>query len=579
MRRVLLPMLILLLVMPMRLTAAPPLNDLTALARFAPPDNVIFAALRTDPAYFEELDSLLGFVASGLPGLLPPGITARALVNDQLIPDFDEQVAPWLGDTVAISLGFSTSAATPDTLFIMNITDRAAALAYLNDRFGLDTRFEAQDIASYTLYQDSRSFDPLHLLLGEDVLIYSNNLSQLETVARGDFSPLSASAAFTDALTYLPAAGYNAVAYMATSQLLLATQSLGSELDNPAVDLLATADITQIFGLTILEGRTLALDFASNIGNLESMAAIMGDMPLPDPADYPPVDLNFLRHLPASTQFVVLGTGLGPQLNASFNSLSMLGELAQQQMASDFGRPGLAMQPFTAGDLGGLFQGGLTVTFAGLTGLHLEEDVLRWLPNDYAVYASLIAVASDLPASLDLGLLAAVSDADAAANIVARITDAAERYDAPRSTERIGSGQALVLPQLVRVLLEQALPRSLLDATPELDLLIGADESVLAIGLRPGVTYALDPVGVSLADTPGFGYAAGALLLPEAQTVAYINPAALRAALNDTNLVAFAPELAQLSQLLGLLESATISTRMPSAAFSQGRFTMTFAAR
>jgi len=56
--------------------AASPLDDLTALAAYAPADTAFFAAMRTDDAFLDELDVLIGRVAGNFPpemrGEMPP---------------------------------------------------------------------------------------------------------------------------------------------------------------------------------------------------------------------------------------------------------------------------------------------------------------------------------------------------------------------------------------------------------------------------------------------------------------------------------------------------------------------------
>jgi len=118
-----------------------------------------------------------------------------------------------------------------------------------------------------------------------------------------------------------------------------------------------------------------------------------------------------------------------------------------------------------------------------------------------------------------------------------------------------------------------------LDATPELDVVVGASPEVFVVASRPGAAFALDQDGESLADTAAYGYAAENLFVPGGQAVYYISFDALADALRATGLDAIDPSMGDVMRLLDTLESATASTVSISNAQSVGRLTITLAAR
>lgn len=570
---------------------APAVSDLVALARYYPTETPLFATFDTSEQLFDDLDGLLAVLRTSIPDLIPSDVNAGDLVDELSGGGFASMIRPWLGDRVGVGVldVESVSDSQPSVLVAIEITGREAARAFLDTSMSnASSRYTESEVRDYTLFVDT-SFQQMHYLLGEDVLFISNDLDYLETtLSSGDFARLSDNASFHETFGLLPEQSYYGLAYMNTSAVI------GSEAldefsdDSPMMAVyqsLAEADIHQSFGMTILDGRTLTIDYANNVGSYEAFASLLlGEGgTFPDPSAYPPVDLGFASHLSARSQLVIQGSGLGAQISGFFDTMSMYGNIFQQMMNDEFFRYGMGMGsvPFLDSDWGGLAQGWTTVTFAGLTGLNLNADVLSWMTGDYAMFLDLIAVESDLTLSLDMGFITRNTDSAAANNVLSKITSAAERYGLVNTTETHGSGSALVLPQPVRILFppDFMVSKDVIDATPELDVMVGVSEDVFVAGSRPGVEYALNPSGESLADTAAFASAVESLFLPGSQAVFYIGFDALADALRETGLAGMSRDMAEVMYVLGAFESATISTVSHSLEHSTGRMTLTLAER
>lgn len=566
---------------------APPVSDLAALARYYPSETALFATFDTSEQLFDDLDGLLGVLRTSIPDLIPSEVSARALMDELSGGGFDSMIRPWLGDRVAIGVLDIASLmdSRPSGLVAIEITGREAAQAFINSA---SSRYSEREVRSYTLFEDSSS-EQTHYLLGDDILFISNDLDYLETTIPGDdFTRLSDEAIFQETLGLLIAPGYYGMFYMDTSALLDVTAQDEFGDDFPMMELyqgMVDADIHQTFGVTILDDHTLTLDYANNIGSYENFASVLlgDDAVLPDPSAYPPVDVAFARHLPARSQLVIQGAALGGQISGMFDIFTIYGSIFQQMMADELYGYGMGLSeiPFLDSDWGGLAQGWATVTFAGLTGLNLNDEVLSWMTGDFALFLDLIAVESDLTLSLDMGFITQNTDSAAVNNVLGKMTSAAERYGLVNTTETHGGGSALVLPQPVRILFppDFMVSKDVIDATPELDVMIGVSEDVFVAGSRPGVEYALNPSGESLADTAAYTSAVESAFLPGSQSIFYIGFDALADALRETGLAGMSRDMAEVMYILGAVESATISTVSHSTAHSAGRLTLTLAQR
>ncbi len=563
--------------------SAQPEDSLTALAEIFPADSLVVISGRTDDAFIQTLDALLARVTAVFPAF---GTTSVSATLDSLAQsidpegDFDSVFRPWLGDTAALGLVMNPAEDfTPTaTLLAFEITDRAAAEAFVEAaEGGAHMRSES---GSVTVYRGAEDYEAVYIISDSTLLaIISGSLA--DRFISGDYPRLSDADGFTDTVALLPAASYNAGVYLNLPAVMAAQMQMGTPPNNPLearfVEAFMAALGPQAYGFTILEDRTLTMDVAVTFRDTTELDALFGEGVL-DMSNMPPVSTALADQLPQDTQFVIAGTALGSQVLRGFDALSaftdVLFEELDAEMADD---PFLQaqMQQFNPlrefVDLGGLSQGSLTVLFAGMTGLNLEDDVLAHLNGDYALWLNIIDVESDLPLWVDFGFTSQM-DAGAAASIVDHVTDAATRYGLFFSTEA-----GVFVTPLLRALVFRDAPEGF--DTPALDLMLaGSDSAGLILGTRPGVTAMLETDRTSLSNNPVFS-AAQALLLPDASQVYFFNALALSDSLQATGLAEMGiRDVEDAMRLLSLLESGTVSITQPDASTMLGRFTLTLSA-
>ncbi|MDX1994187.1 MAG: DUF3352 domain-containing protein [bacterium] len=597
-------LLLLLLALPLTLALtspaqATPLDELSAPSARFPADTLAFGVIRTDDAYLDQLDTLLDAVGNRLPGLIPPGISTRTLFSLLSGADFDTTIRAWLGDFIAV--GLPADAITADTvsiptfpaLLVIDITDRDAAEAFIDEMrmVPTDTRTESDDYVLIVSDQGEA------LLIADDVLIFGASEAAVTAAYEMPEDSLAESDLFTAALAALPEDDYNALVYLDAQALtqsslaLLDEQMAAFQTPNfSAAELSILSSLEQsaaiigqvAAGLTILEDRNLVLDV---VNTLDEATAAARDAQ-PGMIAQTPINPDFAANIPADAQFVIHDNGFGPEFLAAFESLDALGPLLQAQIDTILALTlieGTEVPPeidllsrldLGAVSLGGLTRANLSVLFAGLTGLNLEDDVLSWMTGDYASYLRLLTVDEPLSVTLDAGLLFEATDPDAASAVLTQLETAANAYQLGSAKEEIGEGSALVLEAPLRVLLQGIVPPDAILAE-ELNLLIGTNEEVFALGSRPAVEDALLPQGDRLLDSPVYQYAAETLLLPDPFIVYFINVPPLTEALPALSVLVPENDLRQIGFFLGVLESATISARMSDDNAITARLTLT----
>jgi hypothetical protein len=574
--------LLLLLLMAVGVTAAQPVptTDLSSLARYYEEDALVFASIRTDEAFFQEIDTLADRVIGFLPESERPEMGLLDSLNQELQAEtgqtLDEAIFPWLGDTAAIGI----PALMPENLdqndapfyAAFDIDDPAAARAYLENVTD-DATITEQN--GFTLIE---GMDGNLIAIGTDVLFLStteyNNMLPLSGVA----SPLSEDAAFTDTLGQLPADGYNALAYINTGQLqqeiFAAAEAEGEDIPGLLMQL-SNATLGQAFGATIQGDSALTLDVVQVIDT-----AIYDEFGL---EIYRPgaVDLNFASRIPADAPLVIHGADFGSSLQASLDMLRTFGDYLQEnETLADLTETGqdVPLSPTERALLNNVdpawLLGAFNSTFAGFTGLSFERDVLTTLDSDAALYLRVIPSEGFplLPVTPDFAAIFQTSDPAANAEFVQSLVDAFAAYDLDYATESYGDGQAIVVDELTRQLG--------MEPVPQFDVLIGGSDSVFALGTRRAVEAALDTSG-GLAATDAFSTASQSLL-PEPTNVWYLGTDPLFALL-DTLLQQGVVTPADLDddgraflRLASIIESATVSTQSPAEGIGVSRAVLNF---
>lgn len=524
---------------------AAPQAELTALAAYYPLQAPLFAAMRTDDAYIAELDAALAGVLAKLPeGTVPPGFSLRSALNmlaaQTGTADFDAAVRPWLGDTAAV--GFLSpegmSGSSQEFVIAAQITDRAAAAAFwkaLLDRTN-STYGEITDRA-YTFYtMDIEAPEEGGLLITDDVMLLG--VGDLRAMLLTREARLNQYAAFTDALTLLPADRYNAVIYMDAAAIARAMPDSEAQLAAGLVG-------TQMVGLTVLDDRSLVIDAVSLAGeqSLESLGLNLGALT--------PVDPAFAAHLPADASLVAHAANLRALYDAV---IGLAG--ANTPNAEEFEK-NLQQIEFAV---------------RGFTGLELEEDILSWMTGDFAAFASINNDAIQLALKraleggsfmletvpLEFGVLVEATDAAKAQALSAALGKALAQFtqqapDVSISQEQIAGVDVTVLSTQVELSPPVKAP---------LDVVIGANDRVFVIATRKAATAILE--GAPGLDTnPAFNQAAR-YLLPDASSVWYMDSDGFSSVFTVTTLALLGPSIQNVfDEIVAGLESGAVATLSP----------------
>jgi hypothetical protein len=544
--------------------------ELSALARYVPEDALAYVAIRTDDEFIAAVNALIN---KGLP-YFPPDETPsevdilellNAELDNQGLGSFEDSIRPWLGNTAAAAFfAPEDMAGDPDILVILD-ADGQAALDFAAPLLE-DGDFEETSINNMTAYQNDDEFNPVTIAFGDDAIFLSNN-EDLIPAGQAD-SPMSDNAGFTSMLGSLPAEEYVSIIYINTPQInrLILEQMEQSGANYPDyVEEFLNVTGGMAVGFTMLNDEALVMDMVQSI---DISAFEDFGVTLANPSA---LDLSFSNHIPADAVAVLQGSDFGAGVQTAFNNVRAFGEYIKANggladWIDPYGYQFTTEEQRHAAnqiDLAWII-GSINLSFAGATGLSLENDVLPVLDGDAAAYLRVLPVDDYFsPIIPDGALLFQTSDAAAAEALVNQLTAAATAYDTPVSSEDFGNGVAMVLPASESMGMDY----------PALDVLIGASDDVIAIGTRGAVEASLNTSG-GLADDATF-QAAMQYTLSDSQSLAYFTPTpffnAVDPAIEDGSFY-FDDESANAYRLMSLVESATISSRVTADGLSSIRF-------
>jgi hypothetical protein len=222
----------------------------------------------------------------------------------------------------------------------------------------------------------------------------------------------------------------------------------------------------------------------------------------------------------------------------------------------------------------------VNLTFTGLTGLNLEQDVLPWMGVNYALYLRLIPLAEEtgLPLTLDMGAVSEATDPAGPAALVESIAATFEDYEVNFFERQESGGTALVFSGLIPATFPTYMQEPM-RAIREFDFMVGSTETTFVAGTRPAVTFSLDPQGDTLADAAAFTEALG-YALDGAQQFAFLNTRAfvpLIEQMRDRVAPRQSRDLEDLRTLAGLLSSGSISMVADAESGAVARFVLTLA--
>lgn len=468
------------------------LDDLNSgaigMARYFPTGTDIFFAMRVDDAYVGELDAVIDKVIRQLPRefRVPPFSLADELQN-VTIPNMSyAELRAMLGDHVAFAAG-NSSVLFDDTsrndesapfMVAVEIRDRAAVENFVAST---NSRLERRSESDYTIFEDVNN-DTYFTI--SNSLLYITSVSMLPPTS----ATLLDDSQFVATMQALPAPSYNIAFYIDARPLMnTALLQMGS---NPprAMQEMFLQFGSIAFGLTILDGNTLTMDWVQKT---------------PSFMRYEPIDPAFVRFAPAGTSAVIHASGLSDQINYL---LEIVRDAARQVDQRD------PMLDVRAG-------------FAML-GLNLEEDILSWMNGDYlatlelnldailnAISANDPSMLSPLP--LDFGLIFEATDPAKATNLVQKLTTTLQNFLS-------GQNEVSIVPRQIAngtlTEIKLAIP---LDSQSSLTYVIslGATDEVFFIASEGVANHILN--GGPGVDSDAAYQAATRYFLPDAVSLAY----------------------------------------------------------
>lgn len=586
--------IILLFVIVLTLSALPmtvgatPISELTALASYFPAETPIFVSLRTDDAYFEELDGLYSTLASKLPGVVPPldVMSMLDLGASQIIPnaDFKTAIRSWAGDTAAIGVLSLDNQVDQDRsndeqgnyVLALTITNRAAAEDFLVNGFNeQDIEFTQETVGNATIFEPEYFNGEGAIILRDDVLL-AGTLAEVTMVNEGVASSLASNPEFGATLDLLPEDDYNIAAYFNLGDVL--NSAFENMPDSQGMSMgfftsLSEVAGTQAFGITLMDGRSLVFDYAQKLGDASAIEALGLQI-----ANLGSIDPAFAQHIPANAPLVIHSTNLKALVETSLNNLRQT--ITQAAEASPDGGDT---------DLQEMEEGIDTFNreFTKATGLDFETDVVGWMTGDFAAFIRLSPQLADGRLTLaklsqtlpvDFGIAIEATDGAAAQRTVEGLTqgllkalemaDAEEAASVEVTQETIGGANVTVIT---------IQPSDSSDMPYPVDILMGANDQVFALGTRNAVNAILAPSN-NLADDANFAEAAG-YILANASSVLYLNPAPLLPLADLAGGFASGDEadkqVAQIQAAINLFSSGTVSQTMDENGNSIGRMVLT----
>lgn len=391
--------------------------DVDTLAALMPNNVSVFVAFRTDDGYIQALDGVLQKILAKLPQGMSPSISLMQLLDQATQPlggDFQTAIRSWLGDNGAFAIGSldklldsdRSNDAETEFLVALQITDRAAAET-LFERLAPPSGYTKNSTADFTEYEDANGL-PVAVRITNDLFLLGNTNTINSTLTRD--AKLNSNPEFTATIGALPAEGYNILAYLNFASL---REMMEMMLPPSQRSLLEASLVPMALGATILDGRSLVLDFAAP----NTLEALYGDIDLTSPTNP-----TFAAYMPADTILSVQTKNLKGLYDAGLAALRL--NLESQGMDARQLEQGLRQ-------LEGAVQ--------ALTGLDLTEDILSWLTGDFALFIaytpqtdSLLELAIDPNASVpfvgyNFGLIIEATDAAKAANVVSSLSTVLER--------------------------------------------------------------------------------------------------------------------------------------------------------
>ncbi|MCL4252493.1 MAG: hypothetical protein KJ043_01785 [Anaerolineae bacterium] len=471
MKRVIVSLLmVFVLAFSLSITQAKPAQVTLANAFFAdqmPAGAGVYATIRTDDAYIDELDGILSKITTYLTSMnIPtqPNLGVRQMLDMAVMSamgegDFATTIRPWLGASVAMAVYWGENSAA-EIFIAIDHNNRELAEAFIENvtsRMSLETSVDG----AFTIYTGNNGM--LNIGVNNDAIYLASERDYLP-INGNPANPLSSDPNFQKAVGALPAPNYNILLVGDTSLLIQVLDNNRSSTRDLVRGLLP--DAYTAMGATIVNGTSPTLDIAQ-VGLPSEIVSLINT----------PIDPIFAQNIPANATGVIHGTNLIAPYNALIDLVSaqtgqdLRAQLNQAQSIFGFD----VIELLFSGDFGAYF----TYKPEGIvTMMNQQLQALETNPYGFTTL--------NVENVLDMGIIFEISNPEQSQLLIDQLTNLYGMLGANTGVtltrEEIAGGNALIL----------TLSSSNME---NLDVIVGTNDTLFVIGTRQSATAILNGEG------------------------------------------------------------------------------------
>ncbi len=424
----------------------------------------LYMAIRTDDAYLDELDGILGKIVTQLSETIPninipeEGFGVHQLINQVLASsrldiDFETDIRPWLGSSMAFGLYWGEDV-VQDFFIAIDHSNRELVEAFIINTSRRQTEVTVED--NFSIYAMG---DGMTLIGINDDAIYIAMRPELLPIDGAPSDTLSNDPNFQKAVGALPSANYNILVAGDTS--ILAQMMDNNRISTRQSIEALLPDAYTALGATIVNGVSPTIDFAQ-VGLPPEIMNLINT----------PVDPSFTQYIPANATGVIHGTNLLAPYNALIDLISaQTGQDMRAQLDQAYTLFGIDVVDLL---LSGDFAMYVTYKSEGLESLiNRQLEIINTEGSTAPV---------DITSLLDFGYIFEIPDSRQAQSFIDQVYNLYNMMGANAgvtvSQEEIAGNMALVI-------------RAESVGMESLELIMGTNSSVMVIGTRESATAIL----------------------------------------------------------------------------------------
>lgn len=427
----------------------------------------IYATIRTDDAYIDELETLLSKITTYLTSMnIPtqPNLGVRQMLDMAVMSamgegDFATTIRPWLGASVAMAAYWGENPAA-EIFIAIDHNNRELAEVFIENvtsQMGLETSVDGD----FTIYTGINGM--LNIGVNNDAIYLASERDYLP-INGNPANPLSSDPNFQKAVGALPAPNYNILLVGDTSILIQVLDNNRSSTRDLVRGLLP--DAYTAIGATIVNGTSPTIDIAQ-VGLPTEIVSLINT----------PIDPVFAQNIPANATGVIHGTNLIAAYNALINFVSaqtgqdLRAQLNQAQAIFGFD----VIELLFSGDFATYF----TYKPEGIVAMMNQQlEALETNPYGFTTL--------NIENVLDMGIIFEISNPEQSQSLIDQLANLYGMLGAntgvTMTREQIAGGNALILTVSS-------------SGMENIDVVIGTTDTLFVIGTRQSATAILNGEG------------------------------------------------------------------------------------